>query len=161
MTKDANNSELLQELAALMTGHWLTDFANFAALIYQRLPNLNWVGFYFANGDRLRLGPFYGLPACTDILFTRGVCGAAFSQNKTMIVADVHTFPGHISCDPASRSELVIPLQSQGEKFGVLDLDSPSIDRFKQSDAELLQECCRILLAKIPAAHLQSKPWSS
>src|SRR5262245_59737070 len=103
-----------------------------AALIYYRLPDLNWAGFYFRQGDELVLGPFQGKPACVRIPIGRGVCGTAAVRAATVLVPDVHDFPGHIACDVASRSELVVPLIDNGEILGVLDLDSPLLARFDE-----------------------------
>ena len=147
------------ELEALLIGHWLTDLANFAAFVFLEVPDLNWAGFYLVNNDRLVLGPFHGKPACTEIRLDRGVCGAAFSQNESLIVADVHEFPGHIACDAASKSELVIPLSVAGTRFGVLDLDSPTVGRFSLADREGLELWIQVLLQKIPASQLQKFPW--
>jgi L-methionine (R)-S-oxide reductase len=114
----------------------IANAANLAALLYWTLPGLNWAGFYFLRQpNELVLGPFHGKPACVRIPVGRGVCGTAVAEGKTQIVADVHAFPGHIACDAASRSELVIPLLWKGCSFGVLDLDSPLPDRFDPTDA--------------------------
>lgn len=111
--------------------------ANIAAAIMASVPQLNWVGFYFDDGNKLRLGPFQGKPACTEIAYSRGVCGAAFSQKKTLLVNDVERFPDHIVCDSASRSEIVVPLFKDNEVVGVLDIDSPIINRFNDDDMKL------------------------
>lgn len=137
----------IAELQALFTGYWLSDFANFCAFLFQRVPDLNWVGFYLSDGEKLRVGPFVGKPACTEIAFTRGVCGAAFTKNETFVVDDVHAFPGHISCDPDSRSELVIPLVVQGERVGVLDIDSPQVARFGSEEREFFSTALAALVA--------------
>jgi len=123
----------------------VTNAANAAALIFWSMDGLNWAGFYFKRGDRLVLGPFQGRPACVSIPVGRGVCGTAAKENRTVIVPDVHAFPGHIACDSASRSEIVIPLRKNGEVFGVLDIDSPLIARFDESDGVGLAELARIM----------------
>lgn len=158
-TTTAVSRELLKELDGLLTGFWLTDLSNFAALFYDRVPDLNWIGFYLSDGERLRLGPFHGKIACTDIEFSKGVCGASFSQKKTIAVDDVHKFPGHIACDAASESELVIPLNVNGELVGVLDIDSPKKARFKSQDVELFEQAAALLTKRIsyfPSFHESS-----
>jgi L-methionine (R)-S-oxide reductase len=128
--------ELAAQLAALLAGEadLIANAANTAALIYHGLPDLNWAGFYFVSGTELVLGPFQGKPACVRIPFGSGVCGTAASRAATVVVPDVHNFPGHIACDPNSRSELVIPLVEPGSVLGVLDLDSPLLARFDEAD---------------------------
>lgn len=121
----------------------IANAANLAALIYHALPDLNWAGFYFWNGEQLLLGPFQGKVACVRIELGRGVCGAAASHRRTQIVPDVHAFPGHIACDPASRSEIVIPLVRGEQLLGVLDLDSPVAGRFDAEDAAGLEGLAR------------------
>ena len=116
--------------------HLIANLANISALLYTSLPDINWAGFYLADEDRLILGPFQGNPACVEIAFGRGVCGMAAAQDKTQLVPDVHLFPGHIACDSASRSEIVIPLHRNGKVIGVLDIDSPSSARFTEEDRE-------------------------
>ncbi len=131
-------SELLAEYAALIEGERdaIANAANLAALLFHGLPDLNWVGFYRNVGDELVLGPFQGRPACIRIPFSRGVCGAAARSRATQRVPDVHAFPDHIACDAASRSELVVPLLQADRLLGVLDLDSPVLDRFSARDVE-------------------------
>jgi L-methionine (R)-S-oxide reductase len=128
--------ELAAQLKALLAGEpdRIANAANMAALIYHGLPELNWAGFYFRQGQELVLGPFQGKPACVRIALGNGVCGAAASQGATVLVPDVHHFPGHIACDPTSRSELVVPLIEAGVVSGVLDLDSPLLARFDEID---------------------------
>ncbi|MDE2581823.1 MAG: GAF domain-containing protein [Rhodospirillales bacterium] len=128
--------DLQQELAALIDGESdpLANVANAAAAIYHTLPALNWVGFYLLRGDILVLGPFQGRPACVRIPLGRGVCGTAAASGQTVVVADVAAFPGHISCDSRSRSELVVPVRWNGGVVGVLDLDSPVTSRFDAAD---------------------------
>ncbi len=129
---------LAGQLAALLAGEAdrIANAANMAALMYHGLPDLNWAGFYFRQGTELVLGPFQGKPACVRIPIGRGVCGTAAARAATVLVPDVHDFPGHIACDPVSRSELVVPLTEAGEVLGVLDLDSPLPARFDESDKE-------------------------
>lgn len=113
----------------------VANMANIAALIWQHLPSLNWAGFYRARGEQLVLGPFIGKPACIRIPFGEGVCGAAAATGETQLVPDVHAFPGHIACDAASRSELVVPVRREGQVIAVIDLDSPELGRFDAVDA--------------------------
>ena len=137
--------DLATQLAALLAGEadLVANAANMAALIYHGLSDLNWAGFYFRRGEELVLGPFQGRPACVRIPIGSGVCGTAAARTETVLVADVHDFPGHIACDPASRSELVVPLIEAGQVSGVLDLDSPLPARFDAAD----QEGCERLVA--------------
>jgi L-methionine (R)-S-oxide reductase len=139
---------LRQNLQALLVGErdWLVNTANFAALLFHSLPSLNWAGFYFSRGGQLVLGPFQGKPACMRIALGRGVCGTAAAENRTIIVANVHEFPGHIACDEASQSEIVVPLNFDGMLLGVLDLDSPIKNRFSLEDAQNLQTLAQLLL---------------
>ena len=135
-TKPDLYRELAAQLKALLAGEAdrIANAANMAALIYHGLPDLNWAGFYFRQGGELVLGPFQGKPACVRIALGNGVCGTAASRGATVLVRDVHHFPGHIACDPTSRSELVVPLIEAGEVSGVLDLDSPLLARFDEID---------------------------
>jgi GAF domain-containing protein len=130
--------DLATQLAALLVGEadLVANAANMAALIYHGLPDLNWAGFYFRRGEELVLGPFQGKPACVRIPLGSGVCGTAAARAETVLVTDVHDFPGHIARDPASRSELVVPLIEAGQVSGVLDLDSPLPARFDDADAK-------------------------
>ncbi|MES2337143.1 MAG: GAF domain-containing protein [Pseudomonadota bacterium] len=123
----------------------IANMANAAALVWQYLPDLNWAGFYRNVSDALVLGPFQGKAACIRIPFGKGVCGAAAATRETQIVADVHEFPGHIACDAASRSELVVPIVVQGQLIGVLDLDSPVPARFDAGDAAGCEALMRLL----------------
>jgi GAF domain-containing protein len=136
--------DLTAQLRSLIAGEpdRIANAANMAALIYHGLPDLNWAGFYFAQGGELVLGPFQGQPACVRIAWGNGVCGAAAVRAETMLVPDVHDFPGHIACDPVSQSELVVPLIEGGKVIGVLDLDSPRRARF---DAEDRAGCERLV----------------
>jgi L-methionine (R)-S-oxide reductase len=140
--------ELHGQLAALFAGerNGLANAANMSALLYQALPKLNWAGFYFLQGGELVLGPFQGKVACVRIAMGRGVCGTAAQRRATLVVADVHAFPGHIACDAESQSEIVVPLFSRGRLLGVLDLDSPHVGRFDQEDAAGLEAAAGLLL---------------
>jgi GAF domain-containing protein len=121
------------------------NLANASALLWQYLDNVNWAGFYMLDGDTLVLGPFQGKPACIEIPVGRGVCGTAVVQSKTIRVADVHSFPGHIACDSASKSEIVIPIRKDGQIIGVLDIDSPVANRFTVDDQSFLEKFVEIL----------------
>ena len=136
-----------QQLHGLIHGvpHKIANLANASALLYHTLNDLNWAGFYLMEGGRLVLGPFQGKPACIEILVGRGVCGTAVSENRTQLVPDVHQFPGHIACDCASNSEIVVPIHGGGGIVGVLDIDSPIIGRFTETDREGLEAFVRIL----------------
>lgn len=135
-SKPEQYTQLLQQAHALLHGERdrIANAANLSALLYHALPNLNWVGFYFFDGTELVVGPFQGLPACVRIPLDKGVCGAAARTRTTQRIEDVHAFPGHIACDAASRSELVVPLVLGGVLVGVLDLDSPEPARFDVED---------------------------
>lgn len=137
-------TELKKQTAALTEDcpFLIANLSNTAALIYESLPEINWAGFYFLQGKELILGPFQGKPACIRIPLGKGVCGTAVSEDRVQLVADVHTFPGHIACDSASNSEIVIPLHIGGEIWGVLDIDSPVTDRFTETDRKGLQMVC-------------------
>ena len=123
----------------------IANLANAAALLYHSLDGLNWAGFYLLEGDALVLGPFQGRPACIEIPVGRGVCGTAVAEGRTQLVPDVHQFPGHIACDSASNSEIVVPIRADGKIVGVLDLDSPHLGRFTEEDQAGLEEFVRIL----------------
>jgi GAF domain-containing protein len=141
-------ASLAQQLAGLLEGEpdAIANAANMSALIYQFLPDLNWAGFYFMRGESLVLGPFQGKTACVRIAVGRGVCGTAVERKESLVVPDVHAFPGHIACDTASRSELVVPLIKDGKVLGVLDLDSPSPNRFDRGDREGCERLVQIYL---------------
>ena len=124
----------------------IANAANTSALLFNTLSGLNWAGFYILRGDTLVLGPFQGKPACVRIPLGKGVCGTAAQKQQTLVVKDVHAFPGHIACDAASKSELVVPLIHDGRLLGVLDVDSPMPARFSQTDVQALQELCRVLV---------------
>jgi GAF domain-containing protein len=145
-SKPDQYAQLLEQARGLLHGERdrIANAANLSALVYHALPQLNWVGFYFFDGTELVVGPFQGLPACVRIPLDRGVCGAAASTRETQRVADVHAFPGHIACDSASRSEVVVPLVSaDGALLGVFDLDSPEPDRFDADDQAGLEAIAR------------------
>ena len=127
---------LIKEADALIRDvpHLTANLANISALLYSTLEDINWAGFYLREGDKLILGPFQGKPACIEIPIGKGVCGTAALENDTQLVPDVHLFAGHIACDSASRSEIVVPLHRDGEVFGVLDIDSPVVSRFTEED---------------------------
>jgi len=141
-------AELLAQARALFEGERDAgaNSANLAALLYHSLPGLNWAGFYWMKGGELVLGPFQGLPACVRIALGKGVCGTAARERRTIVVPDVNAFPGHIACDSASRSEVVIPLVREGEVIGVMDLDSPKPARFDEEDARGLEAVARAFL---------------
>jgi len=140
--------ELLGQLAALFAGErdGIANAANMSALLFAALPNVNWTGFYFLREHELVLGPFQGKVACVRIPLGRGVCGTAAERRETVIVADVNAFPGHIACDAASRSEIVVPLIQHGQLKGVLDLDSAELARFDAQDREGLNAAADLLL---------------
>lgn len=142
---------LNQQLAALIHGvpHKISSLANAAALLYHTLDDLNWAGFYWMEDGVLVLGPFQGKAACIEIPVGRGVCGTAVAEDRTQLVFDVHQFPGHIACDCASNSEIVLPIHAGGQVVGVLDIDSPTIGRFTGADREGLEEFVRILEAEV------------
>ena len=142
-----NYSLTARQLAALIEGipHEVANLANASALLWQEMPDINWVGFYKMEQGKLVLGPFQGKPACVKIAVGKGVCGTAVAEDKTQLVYDVHDFPGHIACDSASNSEIVIPLHVNGEIWGVLDIDSPLIGRFTEADQAGLLEIVGIL----------------
>ena len=148
-----NKQEFYQELALQLTGllegerDAIANAANMAALLYHALADVNWVGFYLLKDGELVLGPFQGQPACVRIALGRGVCGTAAERRQSVLVPDVHAFPGHIACDTASRSELVVPLIAEGELIGVLDLDSPSAARFDEFDRAGCEHLAAIYLA--------------
>ena len=142
--------ELTSQLSALLEGESdaIANAANTAALLFQVMANINWAGFYFLrDGKELVLGPFQGLPACVRIPVGRGVCGAAVEQKHSILVEDVHAFAGHIACDAASRSELVVPLIGKGRILGVLDLDSPAVGRFDAEDQAGMERIASIYVA--------------
>ena len=139
--------QLTAALRALTDGvpHKIANLANASALLYERLEDLNWAGFYLIEGGRLVLGPFQGRPACIEIEPGKGVCGTAVQEGRTQLVPDVHLFPGHIACDSASNSEIVVPLRVKGEIVGVLDLDSPWPGRFTEEDRIGLEAAAKVI----------------
>jgi GAF domain-containing protein len=141
-------ADLASQLEGIMAGEtdMIANTANMAAVIYHGLPDLNWAGFYLMKGGELVLGPFQGKPACIRIPVGKGVCGTAAQTLTSQVVPDVHAFPGHIACDAASRSELVVPLLAGGRVLGVLDLDSPHPNRFDAQDREGCEKLVSILL---------------
>lgn len=145
--KDETLRQLTEAARALTAGEpdGVANMANLAALIWQYLPGMNWAGFYRVQGDELVLGPFIGKPACIRIPFGRGVCGAAAASAATQLVPDVHAFPGHIACDAASRSELVVPVLREGRVIAVIDLDSPELARFDETDARGIEQLARAI----------------
>ena len=148
--KGAAYVELAQQLRALLAGEHdlIANAANMAALLFWSLPALNWAGFYLVEprSGELLLGPFQGKPACVRIPIGRGVCGTAAARRETVVVPDVHAFPGHIACDSASNSEIVVPIVRDGELLGVLDLDSPVPSRFDDADARGLETLIRVFV---------------
>jgi L-methionine (R)-S-oxide reductase len=148
LSKAAAYRALHDQLAALFSGerNGLANAANMCALLYQVLPNVNWAGFYFLQEGELVLGPFQGRVACVRIALGRGVCGTAAERREILVVPDVDEFPGHIACDAASRSEIVVPLIQQGRLLGVLDIDSPQPARFDLEDREGLAAAVELLL---------------
>ena len=143
--------ELAGTLSALLAGerNLIANAANTAALIFNAVPELNWAGFYFISEGELVVGPFQGKPACVRIALGRGVCGSAARRRETLLVPDVHQFPGHIACDSASNSEIVLPLLRGAELLGVLDLDSPVLARFDADDQRGLERLAQIFIASL------------
>ncbi|MCC8364360.1 GAF domain-containing protein [Lysobacter sp. A6] len=150
-SKPEQYRQLAEQAKALLHGESdrIANAANLSALIYHALPNLNWAGFYFFDGTELVVGPFQGLPACVRIPLDKGVCGAAATTHQTQRIDDVHAFPGHIACDSASNSELVVPLVKDGALVGVLDLDSPVHARFGVEDQEGLETLARLFVESL------------
>lgn len=152
--KRAMYEDLRVQLGGLVHGErdWIANTANASSLVFNTMPGLNWAGFYFMQGpDELVLGPFQGKPACIRIRKGRGVCGTTVEKRATSVVQDVHAFPGHIACDAASRSELVVPIfAANGDVIGVFDLDSPLPGRFDAVDAEGIESLVRILEQTLP-----------
>jgi GAF domain-containing protein len=147
MDKNAHYTVILEEIRALTRGvqDRSANYANAAAVIYDKLPEINWAGFYLLKDGRLVLGPFQGKPACVYIEPGKGVCGTAAQQMRTRVVKDVRDFPGHIACDASSRSEIVVPLVREDALIGVLDIDSPRKGRFDERDRKYCEEIARIL----------------
>ena len=148
-TREENHQLLIKQLAALLEGETnsIANLSNASALLNQFLDRTNWVGFYLMEEGELVLGPFQGLPACVRIPLGKGVCGTAAKQMETVRVEDVHQFPGHIACDAASQSEIVIPLVKEGNLLGVLDIDSPEKNRFDELDQKYLEDFSEVLVS--------------
>jgi GAF domain-containing protein len=151
LSKPDQYLQLAEQARSLMAGERdrIANAANMAALVMHALPDLNWAGFYFYDGTELVLGPFQGKPACLRIRLDRGVCGAAAKTRRTQLVPDVHAFPGHIACDAASRSEIVVPLIQAGQLIGVWDVDSPIAARFDVQDQSGMEILCDIYLQSL------------
>ncbi len=147
MNHSVNYETVREQLRALTDGvpYETANLANASALLWQELREINWVGFYKMMDGALVLGPFQGKPACIRIPVGRGVCGTAVAEDKTQLVYDVHQFPGHIACDCASNSEIVVPIHVDGKIWGVLDIDSPLVGRFTETDQEGLERCVAVL----------------
>ena len=147
MNNNVNYDLLCAQMAALADGvpYEMSNLANASALLWQTLEGINWAGFYKMMDGKLVLGPFQGKTACTQIAVGRGVCGTAVAQDRTQLVADVHQFPGHIACDGASNSEIVVPIHVGGEIWGVLDIDSPHFERFSTEDQKGLERFVQVL----------------
>ncbi|HET7577893.1 MAG TPA: GAF domain-containing protein [Bacillales bacterium] len=151
-TREKNYELVAKQLKALLEDepNRIANLSNASALLYQFMENVNWVGFYLPDSDQeLVLGPFQGLPACVRIGFGKGVCGTAAKEHKTIRVRDVNEFPGHIACDSASNSEIVVPLMKDNEFLGLLDIDSPTKDRFDETDQQGLEQFVRELVNHI------------
>ena len=147
MKPEPDYKEICLMMQSLAEGvpYTMTNLANASALLNEKLSDINWAGFYTMKSGQLVLGPFQGKVACTIIPMGKGVCGNAAAQDRTLVVPDVHAFPGHIACDSASNSEIVIPMHRNGEVFGVLDIDSPVFGRFTEKDREGLEAFVRVL----------------
>lgn len=147
MSQSFHYEQVVQQLSALVEGipYEVANLANTSALLWQEMPDINWVGFYKMIDGGLVLGPFQGKPACIRIPVGRGVCGTAVAEDKVQLVYDVHHFPGHIACDCASNSEIVLPIHKNGEIWGVLDIDSPFVGRFTEADKEGLELIVNVL----------------
>jgi L-methionine (R)-S-oxide reductase len=150
-TREENYQLVIKQLRSLIDGETnvIANLSNASALLNQFLENINWVGFYLTDGEELVLGPFQGLPACVRIPFGKGVCGTAAMKKQTVRVADVHQFPGHIACDAASQSEIVVPMIKNNRVIGVLDIDSPIKNRFDELDEQYLQQFVDVLISNL------------
>lgn len=152
--KDADYASLAEELIGLLTGEqdFIANAANTSALLFDALPDINWAGFYLLRKGELVVGPFQGKPACVRIPLGKGVCGTAAANRKTIVVRDVHEFPGHIACDAASQSEIVVPLLRGDELLGVLDIDSPAVGRFDDADRRGIERLAALFVRMSPAS---------
>ena len=150
-SREKNYNLLIKQLKALVEDekNAIANFSNASALLNQFLDRVNWVGFYLMEDGELVLGPFQGLPACVRIPLGKGVCGTAASKQETLRIEDVHAFPGHIACDAASQSEIVVPMIKDGQVIGVLDIDSPEKNRFDELDQQKLEEFVEVLVQYI------------
>lgn len=151
MAFDVDYKLMVDQMQALIEGCPLPlpALSNCAALLWETLPEINWAGFYLLKKDTLYLGPFQGKVACTVIPLGRGVCGTAAATQQIQLVPDVHAFPGHIACDGASNAEIVLPMMVNGQLVGVMDIDSPRLNRFAQADADGLAAVCRVLTEQV------------
>lgn len=147
-TKEEQYTSMIKQLKSLLADErdWLANLSNTASFLANTLHEINWAGFYLLKENELVLGPFMGKPACVRITIGKGVCGTAAAENKTQVVADVHQFPGHIACDADSRSEIVIPIVVDNKVIGVLDIDSPILNRFESIDKTYLEQLAAILI---------------
>ncbi|MFA5006938.1 MAG: GAF domain-containing protein [Candidatus Izemoplasmatales bacterium] len=152
-TRAANYARFLELVRAYLDRDLpaVSNLANLAALVFEFFDEINWAGFYLFDGDRLVLGPFQGKPACTTIELTRGVCGRAATDRATVVVPDVRRFPGHIACDAASLSEIVVPLVAGGRLYGVLDVDAPVLSRFGTEERETLEAAAKVFVDILPS----------
>jgi L-methionine (R)-S-oxide reductase len=162
VSKPEQYANLQSQLRSLLEGELdsIANAANTAALLYHSLPDVNWAGFYLYKEGELVLGPFQGNPACVRIALGKGVCGTAAELRQTVVVANVHEFPGHIACDSASNAEIVVPLIKAGQLIGVLDLDSPSLGRFDDEDAQGLNALVEIFVQAVQIQAAQSPSFS-
>src|SRR6266850_1756670 len=160
MTKPELYNSLAEQLRSLLDGErdFIANAANLSALLYHSLPDLNWAGLYLHKDGELVLGPFQGKPACVRIAIGKGVCGTAAEQRQTVLVDNVHDFPGHIACDSESNSEIVVPLIQDDQLIGVLDLDSPLFGRFDDEDARGLNELVSLFVESLPTSLYESQP---
>lgn len=151
-------SELLAQAKSLCKGerNFIANAANISALIYEHFQEINWIGFYMRLNNELILGPFQGKVACIHIPMGKGVCGTAADNNETLIVPNVHDFPGHIACDSASNSEIVVPLVKEKKLYGVLDCDSPKFERFGEAEKEFFEAVCRVITEESDMKALES-----
>lgn len=158
MSKENKYNLILTELPYLIENieYDISILANTSALLAQHLEGLNWVGFYLNKNEKLLLGPFQGLVACVEIPFSKGVCGACATTNKTIIVKNVHEFPGHIACDSRSNSEICVPININNKFYGLLDIDSPHLNHFDEIDKQYLEKIIKIIETKIAATKINN-----